>query len=98
MKRRKMRLLLNEHWRTLLPQSPVRYCNKKMLRIQQREVRHLLSPGAMESLRSSGNYGGGKMPEWINDSPQYHDYPIPELRDNPLISCLEPPTTDFREA
>lgn len=38
------------------------------------------------------------MPDWVNDSPQYHDYPIPELQGNPLIACLRPPPADVNEA
>jgi hypothetical protein len=36
--------------------------------------------------------------EWIDNSPQYHDYPIEEFRDNPLIACLRPPHESFEEA
>lgn len=38
------------------------------------------------------------MAEWIVDSPQYHDYPIEEFRDNPLIACLRPPPESLKEA
>jgi hypothetical protein len=38
------------------------------------------------------------VPDWVNNSPQYHAYSIPELQDNPLIACLEPPPADFVEA
>lgn len=38
------------------------------------------------------------MTEWTNDSPQYQDYSLPELQDNPLIACLRPQPADFREA
>jgi len=36
--------------------------------------------------------------EWIDNSPVYHDYPIEEFRDNPLIACLKLPPKDFEEA
>jgi AAA domain-containing protein len=31
------------------------------------------------------------MPSWINNSPVYHTYPIPEFQGNPLIEALQPP-------
>lgn len=38
------------------------------------------------------------MAEWTDNSPQYHDYPVEEFRDNPLIACLRPPPGSVKEA
>src|ERR1035441_8024730 len=42
--------------------------------------------------------GGRQVSEWIDNSPVYHDYPIPEFRDNPLTACLTLPPKDLEEA
>ncbi len=38
------------------------------------------------------------MPSWINSSPIYHQYPIPEFQGNPLIAALNPPPGDLDSA
>lgn len=38
------------------------------------------------------------MEDWINRSPEYFDFPIPEFQGNPLVEALKPPPKDVREA
>ncbi|KIH76257.1 AAA domain-containing protein [Geoalkalibacter ferrihydriticus] len=38
------------------------------------------------------------MRDWINDSPEYFDFPIPEFQGNPLVEALRPPPMDKTEA
>lgn len=38
------------------------------------------------------------MPIWVNDSPKYNTYPIPEFSGNPLIEALTPPPDDRDDA
>lgn len=38
------------------------------------------------------------MREWVNDSPEYFDFPIPEFQGNPLVEALKPPPKDDKEA